>query len=112
MWKQSERSKLPRSQGRKSGSLPSGAKTFDAETGQVYTESQVRVGSKHYTDWLRELKTPSLIKPISLSAEGTRTLLDTAKICVIKQVRSLNQEHFSMVPWSIAQCIWEEIVAR
>lgn len=102
----------PRPQDRITRKLQKGAKGFDIESGQVYLESHVRVGPRHHSDWIGELKTPSLAKAIYPSPEGARTLLDQAKLCAIKQVRDLRHEHFAMIPWSIARGIWEEIVAR
>ena len=113
MWKHSNKVKPSRTETRPiSVHQAYQTQTFDVESGQVYTESHARVGSRHHSDWIGELKTPSLVKPVPLNPEGARSLLQMARTCVIKQVRSLNYDHLSMIPWSIAQDIWEEILAR
>lgn len=91
---------------------PKSTKAFDVETGQVYTESQVRIGPRHHLDWIGELKTPSLVQASQPGLTGARTLMAMAKACMVRQLRSLDQEHLTTVPWTIAQALWEEIVTR
>ena len=115
MWKQSksgQSGKPTHLQAPRNRVLQTKEKAFDVESGQIYTETQVRVASKQHSDWIGEFRTPSLLKPSRPNAQGARTLLDMAKTCTVKELRSLSSEHFMMLPWSAAKGIWEEVVAR
>ena len=78
----------------------------------MYTEAHARIRPRHHSDWIGELKTPSLAKSVSVNPKGARSLLEIAKIAAIKQLRNLTDEHLAVVPWSIGKGIWEEITAR
>jgi hypothetical protein len=86
--------------------------SFDYETGQQYTETQVPVASKRAIDWIGEFKTPKLVRPIERKEEGTQRLFTIAVGAVVKQLRALDAQHFSSIPWDAAKVIWDEVVAR
>ena len=116
MWKQSNNQsrypqQLPRST-RHKHAPPSSRPHYDIESGQVYTETQARVSSRHQSDWIGEFRTPSLVKPTLPNSDGARKLGDTAQTATIKQLRSLSSEHLATVPWAVAKTLWEEIIAR
>ncbi|RMZ88014.1 hypothetical protein DV736_g4756, partial [Chaetothyriales sp. CBS 134916] len=83
---------------------------FDAESGQVFTETSVSVGSRQHSDWTGELKTPLLLKKSRPNASGARSLAGTARTKVIRNFRCLTPEHFASIPWDVAQKIWQEVV--
>ena len=86
--------------------------SYDSDTGQMYSESQVRVSSRHHSDWIGELKTPSLEKRTQPHERGARSLFAMARIKVAGESRNLSAEHLSMVPWPIGKQIWEDITLR
>ena len=86
--------------------------SYDSDTGQIYSESQVHVSSRHHSDWIGELRTPSLEKRTQPHGHGARSLFETAKIKVAAESRNLSAEHLSMVPWPIGKQIWEDITMR
>ena len=86
--------------------------SYDSDTGQIYSESEVRVSSRHHSDWIGELKTPSLEKRTQPHERGARSLFAMARIKVAAESRNLSAEHLSMVPWPIGKQIWEDITMR
>jgi hypothetical protein len=83
---------------------------FDPVTGQMYTEAQVRVRSRHHSDWIGELKTPSLAYPLKTpNKAGARSLAGMAIAQAAHQIRDLTPEHFAHVPWRVAEPIWRQI---
>ena len=86
--------------------------SYDSDTGQIYSESQVHVSSRHHSDWIGELKTPSLERRTQPHEHGARSLFGMAKIKVAAESRNLSAEHLSMVPWPIGKQIWEDITMR
>ncbi|RMZ85788.1 hypothetical protein DV737_g349, partial [Chaetothyriales sp. CBS 132003] len=83
---------------------------FDGESGQVFTDTSVSVGSRQHWDWMGELKTPLLRKKWPPSARGARSLVETTRTAVIRGFRRLTPEHFSSIPWAVAQKIWQEVI--
>lgn len=84
---------------------------FDHDTGQMYTEAQVRVNSRHHSDWIGELKTPSLARKFrETDYRGVRSLAATATTQVAYQFRELSAEHFATVPWPLGRNIWSQIL--
>ena len=98
------------SEARQSSSVKHG---FDGASGQVFTEREVRFNPRLHTGWIRELKTPTLIKSRQRrGANGARSLLDMARHQVARQVCSLEVEHLAeTVPWGVAEGIWKEAVS-
>ena len=86
--------------------------SYDSDTGQMYSESQVRVSSRHHSDWIGELKTPSLEKRTQPHDHGARSLFGMAKIKIAAESRNLSPEHLSMIPWAIGKQIWDDITMR
>lgn len=85
---------------------------YDQDTGQMYTETQVRTVSRHHTDWIGEFKTPSLVKATRRTEDGTQRLFTIAVNAVVKQLRALDRDHFVNIPWNAAKAIWDEVIAR
>lgn len=83
---------------------------FDEESGQVYTETHARVRSRHHSDWIGELKTPSLARNARPSRHGARSLAVMASTRVASQFRDLSADHFNGIPWRVASGIWKQIV--
>lgn len=95
---------------RRSGSTTPETK-FDSDSGQVFTETKVRVNRKHGADWICEYKTPKLLKSHqAANGHGPRSLFQIAKSLLVRNFRSLTVDHFAAtVPWEIAEKVWEEI---
>lgn len=111
MWKQSKPSQpFPTSQNHVVQQRQN--KAFDADTGHMYIETQVRTSARQHSDWIGEFKTPALVKSSKPNNQGARSLLNMASTSTIKQLRNLGSEHFSVIPWTAAKGIWEEIIAR
>ncbi|ETI29569.1 hypothetical protein G647_02022 [Cladophialophora carrionii CBS 160.54] len=86
-------------------------KKFDPESGQVYSEVEVRASRTKHLDWIREFSTPrAVIKPAP-SAKGARSLADVARAKVVTEFSNLAPEHFASIPWTMAENIWEHVVA-
>lgn len=85
---------------------------YDVLSGQVFTESSVRIAKKHGSDWIGEYKTPSLLKISAHRNElGTRTLQKTTITQLARNMRSLTPDHLRGVPWGVAEKLWDEIIA-
>ncbi|EXJ85727.1 hypothetical protein A1O1_06095 [Capronia coronata CBS 617.96] len=84
---------------------------YDAESGQVYSEVEVRFNRKQYFDWIGEPKTPGLIKKSRPNEHGARSLADMAVVKVAKLLPRLTPEHFAAVPWAIAEKVWKQVLA-
>ena len=83
---------------------------YDTDSDQVYHETEVTVSKRQRSNWIGELQTPSLLKrPAANSEKGARKLFDMAKGSVARNMCSLAAEHFSDVPWSVAEKVWQEI---
>lgn len=96
---------------RNSRSPPVVQQKYDAETGQMFSEVEVRVNRKQYSDWIREPKTRSLVKKPRSNEHGARSLADMARIKVASQFRNLDPEHFETIPWSVAEKVWEQLLS-
>ncbi len=96
---------LPRAQpGRKT------ERRFDVESGQVFSETEVRFSRKQHSDWICEMKTPALVKKPRPNENGARSLADMAKIKVATHFGGLTADHFATVPWTMARKVWEELL--
>lgn len=84
---------------------------FDQDSGQVFTEMEVPFNKKQYSDWIAELKTPGLLKRARNNETGARSLFEMAKNKTARQFRELDADHFELVPWSIAEKVWQEVVS-
>jgi hypothetical protein len=94
-------------------SAPTIERKYDAESGQVYSEMEVYFNRRQNSDWIGEPRTPSLIRNASpLNAKGARSLADMAKNKTATQFRNLTAEHFSTVPWPVAEKVWKELLDR
>ena len=82
---------------------------FDPQSGQVYSETEVRPDRNKTLDWIGALKTPNLIKKPQPNEHGARSLADMASIEVVSQFENLSPEHFATVPWPMAQKVWEQL---
>ncbi|OAG44123.1 hypothetical protein AYO21_01580 [Fonsecaea monophora] len=90
---------------------PPTVRKFDAESGQVYSEIEVRPNRSKYVDWIGEPKTPNLVKKPPPNSIGARSLGAMARTKVASQFRNLTPEHFATVPWAIAQKVWEQLLS-
>ncbi|KPI44662.1 uncharacterized protein AB675_8637 [Cyphellophora attinorum] len=86
---------------------------YDAESGQMFTEHSVQVRSRQHSDWIGELRTPSLAKKAGTPEQiGARSLVDAAVIMVAEKLfRDLGEEHFFNVPWNLAERVWQHVLA-
>ena len=85
---------------------------YDVLSGQVFTESSVRIAKKHGSDWIGEYKTPSLLKKSAPRNElGTRTLQKTTITQLAHNMRSLTPDHLRGVPWGVVEKLWNEIIS-
>lgn len=83
---------------------------FDRETGQVYSEIEVRPNRSKNHDWVREFSTPNIVVNSGPNAKGSRSLADLARSKVVKESRNLSPEHFASIPWALAEEVWEQTV--
>ena len=86
--------------------------TYDADSGQVYTERFVHAPKKGKSDWINEYKTPSLVKRRRENREGAASLFDMAKAKVAREMRNLTASHFKGVSPFIGKQLWDEIEDR
>ena len=96
----------------KSASRPPKTTTgFDPETGQVFTDTEIRFSRKQHSDWICENKTPGLFKTHQPpNDDGARSLFDMAKNKVARNFRSLGVAHFSEgISWEVAEQLWKEL---
>jgi hypothetical protein len=93
------------------GPAPAMEKKFDAESGQVYAEVEVRINKKQFSDWVGETKNPAPMKRPRPNESGARSLAQMAKYKVATQFRSLSPEHFTALPWAMADDIWRELLS-
>ncbi|KAI1608651.1 hypothetical protein EDD36DRAFT_447466 [Exophiala viscosa] len=84
---------------------------FDPESGQVYSEAEVRFRRTKQTDWIGQARGGGYIKKERPVGSGARSLAHLAKIKVAKQFPSLTADHFASIPWSLAEQIWEELLS-
>ncbi|KIY02629.1 uncharacterized protein Z520_01094 [Fonsecaea multimorphosa CBS 102226] len=91
--------------------VPTIVQKFDAESGQVYSEVEVRPNRNKYSDWIGEPKTPGLVKKPRPNPNGARSLAAMARTKVATEFRNLTPEHFATVPWPIAQKVWDQLLS-
>lgn len=84
---------------------------FDPESGQVFSEIEVRFNRTKQSDWIRQPRGRGKGKKERPAGSGARSLTEIARIKVAKQFPSLTVEHFVSVPWSMAEQIWEELLS-
>lgn len=85
---------------------------YDELSGQVFSESSVRISKHHGSDWIGEYKTPSLLKKAAhRNPSGARSLQEIAKTQVARNMRSLTPDHLRDMPWAVAEKLWYEIVS-
>ena len=85
---------------------------FDAESGQVFTETVVAVRGRQHSDWIGQLKTPSLSKKATPNTKGARSLIAMATAKIIAEVRDLSKEHFQSLPVALAKEVWHKAEDR
>jgi len=103
---------MPKKQRHTGQPAPTTASAFDNESGQVYVEAQVRINSRHHSDWIGELKTPALARRSNpASGTGTRTLAEIAAFQIAQQFRDLTADHFAALPWSLVRNVWEQVLS-
>jgi hypothetical protein len=85
---------------------------YDAESGQMFTEHSVQVRSRQHSDWIGELRTPSLAKKAGASDQtGARSLVDATIIMIAEKLfRDLTADHFVNVPWTLVERVWEHVL--
>ncbi|KIV82050.1 hypothetical protein PV11_04186 [Exophiala sideris] len=84
---------------------------FDPESGQVYSETEVRFRRAKQSDWIGQARGSRHMKRERRTETGARSLADLAKIKVAKQFPSLTADHFASIPWSLAEDVWEELLS-
>ncbi|KIW28509.1 uncharacterized protein PV07_08168 [Cladophialophora immunda] len=84
---------------------------FDSESGQVYSEVEVRPHRNKYSDWIGKPRTAGVFKKPPANPTGARSLAAMSRIKVVTQFRNLTPEHFATVPWSIAQKVWDQTLS-
>lgn len=84
---------------------------WDRESGQVYSEVEVRFQKKMYSDWIRESKSPILTRKPRPNDHGARSLAQMANHKVATQFHSLSPEHFTALPWAMAEEVWMELLS-
>lgn len=84
---------------------------FDPESGQVYSETEVRFRRTKQSDWIGQPRGHVHGKKERSTTSGARSLADLAKIKVAKQFPSLTADHFASIPWSLADQVWEELLS-
>ena len=83
---------------------------FDPESGQVFSETEVRPSRSSQTDWIREFSTPRVVtKPVP-NSRGARSLGDIARTKVVHKFHILTPEHFETVRWAVAEKIWDIVL--
>ena len=92
-------------------SMPVAEHKFDPESGQVYSEMEVRPSRNKHSNWIGELKTPSLVKKVRPNEHGARSLADMTRIKIVGQLKNLTSEHFATIPWLMAEMIWEQLLS-
>src|SRR2546421_10423628 len=84
--------------------------TYDIHTGQVFNETEIKTSKRQASDWIGEFLTPNLVKTRLTNAIGARSLFETAKGTVARQMRGISSQHLSDIPWEIAEQVWMEVV--
>ncbi|EXJ67014.1 uncharacterized protein A1O5_09660 [Cladophialophora psammophila CBS 110553] len=84
---------------------------YDSESGQTYSELEVRPNRHKYSDWIGEPKTPGMVQKPPPNENGARSLAGMARIKVATQFRNLTSEHFATVPWSMARRVWDQLLS-
>lgn len=87
------------------------AKSFDAESGQIYQEVEVVFNKKHSSNWIGELKTPEIVKRLKPAGTGSPSLLEMAKNKCVGEFHDFTPQHFEVIPWSLASDMWNKIVS-
>ena len=83
---------------------------FDPESGQVYSEAELRPNRTSTTNWIREFSSPHVVTTPQPSPKGARFLADIARIKVVRELGNLTSDHFAAVPWTVAKEVWETLV--
>lgn len=86
---------------------PKAEHKFDPESGQVFSETEVRFDRKNDSNGPKGFNKPNRAKKIRPNLYGARSLADMASIKVASQIDNLTPDHFVDVPWSTAEKIWE-----
>ncbi|KIX06807.1 uncharacterized protein Z518_04783 [Rhinocladiella mackenziei CBS 650.93] len=92
-------------------SRPTRDHKFDSESGQVFSEIEVPLNRKQYSDWIGEPKTPALVKKPPRNGAGARSLAEMAIIKIALEFRVLNADHFTHIPWAMAQRVWNDVLS-
>lgn len=92
---------------------PKFERKYDAESGQVYSQTEISFSRRQYSNWIGEPRTPSLVrKSAPVAGKGARSLADMARNKLASQFHSLTAEHFVAVPWHLAEEVWKELLDR
>jgi hypothetical protein len=86
--------------------------SFDADSGQVYTEKTAPARERPKENWVHVSKRSKWVKQNRANRIGPASLLDLAKAAVIKEIRNLTADHLRGMPTSIGMKLWDELVDR
>jgi hypothetical protein len=86
--------------------------SYDAETGQVYSEKTIRARVKQRAGWIYDFKAAAIVKRRQPNRDGASSLLDMARAKVGREMRNLTPDHFDAIPWAIGKKVWAEIEDR
>lgn len=85
--------------------------SYDTDSGLVYSEFEVS-GRGSRGNWISDYRTPSIVRTRLCASTGTgvRSLAQMALAKLGIESRSLTVETLQMLPWSIGERIWQQIV--
>lgn len=80
----------------------------------MFVDYEVRFNKRQHADWIRDYRTPELARRANLVSDGkgARSLASLAQSRVAAQIRDLTPDHFDMIPWTMAEDIWRDLLAR
>jgi hypothetical protein len=91
---------------------PASQRKYSADSGLVFSEREVQFSRKQSVDWVKETKKSALVKKSQVNSNGARSLADMAIIKTATQFRDLTSDHFSTVPWKLADKVWQELLDK
>lgn len=85
---------------------------YDPDSGQVFSEVEVRFNSKRHVDWVKGPRNQIVSNRKSRHEKGARSLAETAIITVARHFEDLTPDHLASVPWPMAMRVWQQLVSR
>ncbi|KAJ9502623.1 hypothetical protein H2202_001744 [Exophiala xenobiotica] len=84
---------------------------YDPDSGQVFSEVEIRFNSKRHVDWVKARRGPIVSNRKSRHDKGARSLAEMAIITVARHIEDLTPDHLASVPWPMAMRIWQQLVS-